>query len=303
MPAGASTDQPARKGIAVATRPTLPISTRAKALAWATGLRRSYRSFFACSRSRSHDDGLTVPRWHRAVAPASRVGDYKRNSQTGVMLIDHWPFAGLRLNTDRLELRLPTDEELTQVALVAAGGVHQRDERPFLTPWTDLSPPERTVHVMKQHWSRRGDWSTAAWILELAVFLEQQPIGMVALRGREFSVLREVTTESWLGLDYHGSGLGTEARTALLYLAFAGLEADAALSEVFQNNPASQGVSRKLGYKHDGISRDVLDGRAVTSDRLRLTREVWDGRPHLKVTMNGLSPCLPLFGVTPGQRN
>ncbi|TFD02732.1 N-acetyltransferase [Cryobacterium sinapicolor] len=216
------------------------------------------------------------------------------------MLIDHWPFVGLRLNTDRLELRLPTDEELTEVALVAAGGVHQRDERPYLTPWTDLSPPERTVHVMKQHWSRRGDWSRDAWTLELAVFDEQRPIGMVALRGREFPVLREVKTESWLGLEHHGRGLGTEARSALLHLAFVGLEADAALSEVFQNNPASQGVSRKLGYEHDGISRDVLDGRSVTSDRLRLTRQVWEAGPRLKVTMSGLSPCLPFFGVTPG---
>jgi len=211
------------------------------------------------------------------------------------MLIDHWPFVGLRLNTDRLELRPPTDEELTEVALVAAGGVHQRDARPYLTPWTDLSPPERTLHVMKQHWSRRGDWSTDAWTLELAVFLEQHPIGMVALRGREFPVLREVKTESWLGLEHHGKGLGTEARSALLHLAFVGLEADAALSEAFQDNPASQGVSRKLGYEHDGISRDVLEGRAVTSDRLRLTRHVWEAGPRLKVTMSGLSPCLPFF--------
>ena len=216
------------------------------------------------------------------------------------MLNDHWPFVGLQLNTDRLELRLPTDEELTEVAVLAAAGVHHRDERPYLTPWTDLPPSERTVHVMKQHWSRRGDWSTDAWILELAVFHEQRPIGMVALRGREFPVLREVKTESWLGVEHHGKGLGTEARSALLHLAFVGLEADASLSEVFQDNPASQDVSRKLGYEHDGISREVLDGRAVTSDRLRLTRHVWESGPRLKVTVSGLSPCLPFFGVTPG---
>ena len=64
--------------------------------------------------------------------------------------------------------------------------------------------------------------------------------------------------------------------------AFAGLGARDAISEVFQENAASQGVSRKLGYHHDGISRDVLDGRAVTSDRLRLTRETWEKKssPH-----------------------
>jgi len=217
------------------------------------------------------------------------------------MLIDHWPFIGLQLTTDRLELRVPSDEELAEVAMVAAEGVHEPDERPYLTPWTDLPPPERIVHVMKQHWSRRGDWSAHAWALELAVFHEHRPIGMVALRGRDFAILREVKTESWLGRKHHGNGLGTEARTALLHLAFDGLGAGAALSDVFQDNPASQGVSRKLGYQHDGISQDVLDGRAVTSDRLRLTRETWDERTHLTVMMTGLSPCLPLFGVIPSR--
>ncbi|TFD04830.1 N-acetyltransferase [Cryobacterium sandaracinum] len=219
------------------------------------------------------------------------------------MLIDHWPFVGLGLTTDRLELRVPTDAELTEVAVVSSGGVHEPDERPYLTPWTDLPPPERILHVMKQHWNRRGDWSSDAWALELAVFHEQRPIGMVALRGRDFPVLREVKTESWLGLEHHGKGLGTEARAALLHLAFDGLGAGAAISEVFQDNLASQGVSRKLGYQHDGISRDVLDGRAVTSDRLRLTREMWEEKKHLSVTMTGLSPCLPFFGIMPGQRD
>ncbi|WP_104081037.1 GNAT family N-acetyltransferase [Cryobacterium sp. Y11] len=133
------------------------------------------------------------------------------------MLIDNWSFVGLHLTTDRLELRVPTDDELTEVAVVAAGGIHELDEKPYLMPWTDLPPPERIVHVMKQHWSRRGDWSADAWALELAVFHEQRPIGMVALRGRDFPILREVKTESWLGLEHHGKGLGTEARTALLH--------------------------------------------------------------------------------------
>lgn len=215
------------------------------------------------------------------------------------MLIDNWPFVGLHLTTDRLELRVPTDDELTEVAVVAAAGIHELDERPYLMPWTDLPPSERIVHVMKQHWSRRGNWSADAWALELAVFHEQRPIGMVALRGRDFPILREVKTESWLGLEHHGKGLGTEARTALLHLAFAGLGARDAISEVFQDNAASQGVSRKLGYHHDGISRDVLDGRPVTSDRLRLTRETWEEGRRLTVRMRGLSPCLPFFRVIP----
>ncbi len=56
-------------------------------------------------------------------------------------------------------------------------------------------------------------------------------------------------------------------------LAFDHLGADAALTEVFQDNHSSQGVSRKLGYEPDGISRDARGGEVVISDRLRLARQ------------------------------
>ena len=47
----------------------------------------------------------------------------------------------------------------------------------------------------------------------------------------------------------------------MLALAFEHLGAEAAVSEVFQDNHASQAVSRKLGYEHDGISRDARGTR------------------------------------------
>jgi RimJ/RimL family protein N-acetyltransferase len=212
------------------------------------------------------------------------------------VLADHWPLVGLCLNTQRLELRLPTSDELAALADLAAGGVHRPDQQPYLTPWTDASPRQRARHVLQQHWSRRGDWSAEAWALELAVFHQQRPVGMVCLKARDFSVLREVRTESWLGLSHHRQGFGTEARTALLHLAFNGLGAVSAVSEVFQDNVGSQGVSRKLGYHHDGISRDILHDRVVISDRLRLDRSDWQHIPHAKVTVSGLAPCLHFFG-------
>jgi RimJ/RimL family protein N-acetyltransferase len=186
----------------------------------------------------------------------------------------------LRLATEDVELRCPSDDELADLADLAAGGVHRPHEQPYLTPWTDLPPRQRALHVVQQHWSRRGEWTVDAWALELGVFHDGRPVGMVVLKGRDFPVLREVRTESWLGLDYQRRGFGTRARAALLHLAFTGVGACSAVSEVFQDNAGSQGVSRKLGYRHDGISRDVLQGRAVTSDRLRLDRKDWSSTPR-----------------------
>lgn len=117
------------------------------------------------------------------------------------------------------------------------------------------------------------------------------------MRAQNFRVRREVKTESWLGIDFHRRGLGTEARAALLHLAFAELGAECAVSEVFQDNLASQGVSRRLGYRSDGIFRDVRDGRVVVSDRLRLDRQDWARGERMNVAVTGLAPCIAHFGI------
>ncbi|GIF07611.1 GNAT family N-acetyltransferase [Actinoplanes siamensis] len=131
----------------------------------------------------------------------------------------------------------------------------------------------------------------------LGVFADGVPVGMAALRARDFPVVREVSTWSWLGLPHHGQGLGTAARVGLLSLAFDHLGARYARSEVFQDNHASQAISRRLGYEPDGISVDARGAQSLISDRLRLTRESWLQQDRPAVTVSGLARCLPLFGL------
>lgn len=213
-------------------------------------------------------------------------------------LVDVWPTFGLRITTPRLTLRLPDDGELAALAALAAEGVHLPTERPFLTPWTEGSPQERAQHVVQGHWWRLGTWEANDWSLGLAacVTATDEPIGVVTLRARDFAVTREVTTSSWLGLRHQRQGYGTEARAGLLTLAFDHLGATDATTEVFGDNHSSQGVSRKLGYQHDGISRDVRDGEVVVSDRLRLTRDRWADVERPPVTVTGLDPARRMFG-------
>jgi RimJ/RimL family protein N-acetyltransferase len=175
--------------------------------------------------------------------------------------------------------------------------VHRPGERPFLTPWTDGTPADRASWVLRGHWRQLASWDPASWQLGMAVFREGEPIGAATLRARDFRVVREVTTFSWFGLPHHGRGYGTEARAGLLGLAFDHLGAAAALTEVFQDNHASQGVSRKLGYEHDGISVDARDGEPVVSDRLRLTAAKWREQRLPPVTVEGLAACRATFGV------
>ena len=151
-------------------------------------------------------------------------------------------------------------------------------------------------HVL-YHWSQRGAWKPEHWSLDLVVVRDGAVVGMQGMSAADFAVLREVSTGSWLGQAHQGQGIGTEMRAALLHLAFAGLAAQYATSTAFTDNPASLGVSRKLGYADDGIQRQVSRGQPATLQRLRLDRETWAGDALPAGHDRGLQPCLPLFGL------
>lgn len=107
--------------------------------------------------------------------------------------------------------------------------------------------------------------------------------------------IREVTASSWLGLPHQANSYGTEARLGVLELAFGHLGAEAALTQVLQDNHASQRVSRKLGYEGDGISRDARGDEAVVSDRLRLPRDRWMRLVRPPIRVDGVAGCRRMF--------
>jgi RimJ/RimL family protein N-acetyltransferase len=214
-----------------------------------------------------------------------------------------WPLFQLRLQTPGLELRLPSDSDLDALASLAASGVHDPAAQPFAVPWTELPPLERARSVLQHHWSQRAAWKPERWTLDFAVVHDGKVVGTQAMSARDFAVLREVSTGSWLGRDYHGAGTGTEMRAAVLHLAFAGLNAQYATSGAFADNLASLGVSRKLGYAADGVDRQVSRGQPATTMRLRLDRPTWESTHTVPVAITGLEPCLPLLGLAGGQRD
>jgi RimJ/RimL family protein N-acetyltransferase len=213
------------------------------------------------------------------------------------MITDHWPLFGLRLTTPRLELRVPDLADLADLADVAAAGVHDPSRQPFAVPWTDGTPAEVARGTVQYQWRMLGQWTPDNWSLHFVTVHDGQVIGTQALDAREFATLREVGTGSWLGRVHHGRGFGTEMRAAVLELAFAGLGAQWATSEAFADNAASYGVSRRLGYVDDGVARHVVRGEAVVGRRLRLDRTGWAAARTVEVRIEGLEPCLPLFGI------
>lgn len=75
------------------------------------------------------------------------------------MLIDHFPLVGLRLTTPRLELRLPSPEELAALADLAADGIHDPEASPFIVPWTVGTAEEVARSVVQYYWRELGAWT------------------------------------------------------------------------------------------------------------------------------------------------
>ncbi len=215
----------------------------------------------------------------------------------GRMTLTNWPLTGLRLRTPRLELRLPTLTELDTLASLAAEGVHDPGLQPFGVPWTDAPPAERARSVLQFQLAQWAAWSATDWSLHLVVQAGRVIVGTQGISGRDFAKLREVHTGSWLGQRYHGQGIGTEMRAAVLHLAFAGLHAEYATSDAFSDNAASLAVSRRLGYVADGIERQVSRGRPAVRHRLRLNRASWQAHRQIEVKISGLAGCLADFGL------
>jgi RimJ/RimL family protein N-acetyltransferase len=88
-------------------------------------------------------------------------------------------------------------------------------------------------------------------------------------------------------------------RTAVLELAFLGLGAERACSGAVDGNAGSLGVSEKLGYRVVGRDTVAPRGVAVGHAKVELRREDW--RPPVPVEIEGLEPCLPLFGTAAAQ--
>jgi RimJ/RimL family protein N-acetyltransferase len=195
----------------------------------------------------------------------------------------------IRLRTARLELRLPSCQELVALGGLAVAGIHPREEMPFGVAWTDDVAVETFV---AHHEAALAAWRPDDWTLNLVTFLYGAPIGSQGMIGKDFSETREVSTGSWLGKDYQGLGYGTEQRAAVLELAFRALGARAALSGALEGNVASARVSEKLGYRVVGTSMISPRGVPVPHTDFRLDAADWPGYP---VELEGVDPTD--FGV------
>ena len=211
----------------------------------------------------------------------------------------YWPLFDLRLETERLVLRAVTDDDLPGLLDAIDAGIHAPEIRPFSIPFTDQEPAPRRLSSAQYVWGARANWSTDAWELPFGIFRDGTPIGVQGVSAKRFPALREVETGSWLTQAEQGQGFGKEMRCAVLQFAFEHLEADIARSAAFVDNPASAAVSRAIGYRENGRSREAPRGTPKERANFELTREEWlERRESLpRATVVGFDTARRMFGL------
>jgi RimJ/RimL family protein N-acetyltransferase len=208
-----------------------------------------------------------------------------------------WGLYDLRIWTERLELKLPNEDQLIELLGLAASGIHDPNEMPFGFAWTDQPSPQFERSFLQYHWSTRASWSAEKWSLDLGVWFEGRLVGTQSIDSTRFSVIRQVSTGSWLAREFQGQGIGKEMRSAVLGFAFDHLNAYWAVSGAFVDNPASAAVSRSLGYEDDGIEVLAPRGEARVLQRFRMNADQWHSRERPRVEVGGLERCWDMFGA------
>jgi RimJ/RimL family protein N-acetyltransferase len=210
---------------------------------------------------------------------------------------DLWPIFGIVIETERLELRLPREGELAGLAR-AARVIALPDEPRLHLEWMYEPSPGMERKFVQRYWRALAHWRPESWHLPLAIFRGGEPVGIQDMWADDFAHARSVGTGSWVSRAVQGHGYGTEARAAVLELAFGWLGAEEACTEYLAGNAASERVSRKLGYRDNGqhlVYRD--DTGRITEYRLRLDRVAWAQTSGGHCAIKGVEACLPMFGA------
>jgi RimJ/RimL family protein N-acetyltransferase len=208
----------------------------------------------------------------------------------------YWPIFDLVIRTPRIELRLPNEAQLLDLATVAANGIHDPSWQP-LGGWTDLPSPQMERGVLQWNWGRLADWKPESWGYNPVVIVDGRVVGTQGIGAQEFAKRRVVGTGSWLGREFQGHGIGREMRAAIVHFAFAGLDAVQCESGYWHDNEPSSRVSAGLGYEPNGERIVLRRDKADRQLEVRLRREVWQSHRRDDIEIEGLEPCLELFGA------
>jgi RimJ/RimL family protein N-acetyltransferase len=206
-----------------------------------------------------------------------------------------WPPFGLVVRSGDLTLSPITDEDLPGLVDLVRSGVHEPDAMPFGVAWTRRPPDQVAPEFARYHWRMRAAFAPDDFHLDLAVRERGELVGAQGFFATDYPVTRTAETGSWLALRHQGRGIGTRMRQAVCALLIDHLGAAEVTSGAFLDNPASLGVSRKVGYRQTDVKRVARQGELARHAQLRLAPDdLVRGEP---VEVSGVEPLRRFLGV------
>ncbi|MGI6878162.1 GNAT family N-acetyltransferase [Microbacterium sp. gxy059] len=176
--------------------------------------------------------------------------------------------------------------------------MHDASRTPFGFPWTDAPAEELPRNLAAYQWGLRGRVDPAFWAIVFAVHVDGRVVGSQELSAHDFANRRTVNSGSWLTSSAQGRGLGTEIHAALLLFAFDVLGAEWAESSAAAWNERSLAVSRRRGYRDNGVTRvSPRPGEPVDEQRVRLSKGECR-RPSWSIAVRGADRALAQLGVS-----
>jgi RimJ/RimL family protein N-acetyltransferase len=166
------------------------------------------------------------------------------------------------LETERLMLRRPTLADVTAITRLAGDRRIAENTRRLPHPYSQ----DHAIEFVR----------AITHTPETTFLIEQNhtPIGMVGADWREPDAPE---LGYWLGVDYWGQGLATEAARAVIDFTFEQFEVAQMRSGARVANPASRNVLEKCGFQWCGVELHRFEslGSSTPVDCFRLTRTVW----------------------------
>lgn len=206
-----------------------------------------------------------------------------------------WPPYAVSITAGDLELRIVRESDAPELISLALAGVHPPDQMPFLVPWTRQDSATLPAEYLRYLSRTKATTSAAEWSLQFGVRVAGELVGIQGLDATDFAITRTVETGSWLGLRHHGRGLGTRMRQAVCAFAFDELGAQEITSGAFLDNPQSLAVSRKVGYRPDGVLRLAREGTVALNQRFVLSPDGFvRGEP---IAVTGAEPLREFLGL------
>ncbi|MGV9316926.1 GNAT family N-acetyltransferase [Streptomyces sp. NPDC003691] len=207
----------------------------------------------------------------------------------------HWPLIALKLTTADLVLRLPSDDEFDSLAQVAADGVVPDAPCTSRSPGRPHRRPSGPGASCRTTGGRGATGPARIGAFSWPSSTAARPSASRTFP-RDFVTTGEARTGFRLGRRFQGQGYGTQMRAAALALAFDGLGAARVTSTAFADNAASRAVSRKFGYRPNGVHRVAVSGLPYHIYEEVIEAPDWRscaGRQPVGIA--GLDGCIPFF--------